>query len=60
MNESLVYLQDVESRKVVEASLFDEVTDDHLLLWENGWVTEMPNHDTNTGGCLPPQPMKEP
>lgn len=44
MNESRVYLQDVSSGYFVEASLFDEVTDDHLLLWENGWVPEMRQH----------------
>lgn len=60
MNESLVYLRDVSSGQSVDASLFDEVSDEHLRLWENDWVPEMRNHDTNTGGCLPPQPMKEP
>jgi hypothetical protein len=44
MNESLVYLKEPQSGDLVDASLFDEVTDEHLRLWENGWVPEMQAH----------------
>jgi hypothetical protein len=47
MNESLVYLQDPQTGGLVEASLFDEVTDEHLRLWEQGWVPEMRNFRAN-------------
>jgi hypothetical protein len=53
MNESQVYLQDVASGKFVEASLFDEVTDDHLRLWENDWVPEMRHRATLTPAETP-------
>jgi len=44
MNESLIYIKEPQSGNLVEASLFDEVTDEHLLLWENVWVPEMRAH----------------
>ena len=44
MNESQVYLKEPQSGDLVDASLFDEVTDEHLRLWENGWVPEMQAH----------------
>lgn len=44
MNESLVYLKEPLSGDLVEASLYDEVTDEHLRLWEDGWVPEMRTH----------------
>jgi hypothetical protein len=47
MNESLVYLLDPQNSGLVEASLFDEVTDEHLRLWEQGWVPEMRNFQAN-------------
>ena len=47
MNESLVYLKEALRGELVEASLFDEVTDEHLRLWEHGWVPEMRAHRAN-------------
>ncbi len=41
MNESVVYLRDGETGNLVEASLFDQVTSDHLALWDRDWVPEL-------------------
>lgn len=41
MTESRVYLREGESGKLVEASLFDEVTAKHLAQWKRGWVPAM-------------------
>ncbi len=38
MDESAVYLRDGETGDPVEALLCDEVTDEHLRLWDDGWV----------------------
>jgi hypothetical protein len=46
MNESRVYLQESATADMVDASLFDEVTDAHLRLWEDGWLPEMKAHRT--------------
>ena len=35
MAESLVYLHKTATNQLVEASLFDEITDEHLFLWKN-------------------------
>jgi hypothetical protein len=55
MNESLVYLQDPQTGGLVEASLFDEVTDEHLRLWEQGWVPEMRAHRANRAPADTPE-----
>lgn len=55
MNESQVYLKEPKSGDLIEASLFDEVTDAHLHLWEHGWVPEMQAHRTT----LPPADTPE-
>ena len=47
MNESLVYLQDPQTGGLVEASLFDEVTDEHLRLWKQGWVAALRSETTD-------------
>jgi hypothetical protein len=47
MTESFVQLQDPQTGGFIEASLFDEVTDEHLRLWEHGWVPEMRSHRAN-------------
>lgn len=44
MNESHIYLLESKSGDIVEASLFDEVTDSHLSLWEDSWLPEMKTH----------------
>ncbi len=44
MTESRVFLQDSSTGALVEASLFDEVTDGHLTLWESTWVPAMRTH----------------
>src|SRR6266571_1893068 len=41
MTESKVYLRDGKSGNLIEASLFDEVTPDHLVLWDRDWVPAM-------------------
>lgn len=41
MTESKVYLREGRSGSLIEASLFDEVTPDHLLLWDRDWVPAM-------------------
>jgi hypothetical protein len=41
MTESKVYLRDGKGGNLIEASLFDEVTSDHLALWERDWVPAM-------------------
>jgi hypothetical protein len=41
MNESRVYLKKSETNVLVEASLLDEVTDDHLSMWNGSWVPAM-------------------
>lgn len=41
MTESEVYLRDGTSGKLIEASLYDEVTSDHLALWDRDWVPAM-------------------
>jgi len=41
MNESIVWLREGATGNPVQASLFDEITDDHLLLWSTTWSPEM-------------------
>jgi hypothetical protein len=41
MTESKVYLRKVAINQLVEASLFDEITDEHLLIWKTTWVPAM-------------------
>lgn len=48
MNESQVYLQKSETNELVEASLFDKVTDDHLALWDTSWAPAIRAHRANT------------
>jgi hypothetical protein len=38
MNESAVYLQKVATKQLVAASLFAEITDGHLAMWEQTWA----------------------
>jgi hypothetical protein len=55
MNKSLVYLQETASGALIEASLFDEVGDEHLRLWEHGWVPEMRLHLANHSAAYTPE-----
>jgi len=41
MTESKIYLRDGRTKALVEASLFDEATSDHLALWDRDWVPAM-------------------
>jgi hypothetical protein len=41
MTESRVYLQNRTTKELVEASLLDEVTDQHLAMWEKTWKPVM-------------------
>lgn len=41
MDESKVYLQKGGSGELVEASLCDQITADHLKLWNDGWLHAM-------------------
>lgn len=41
MTESLVYLRSGETGELIEATLFDEITPDHIGLWTQGWVPAM-------------------
>src|SRR5882757_5947796 len=41
MIESRVYLRKTATNELVEASLLDEVTDQHLLLWKESWKPVM-------------------
>lgn len=54
MTESEVYLRDGMSGKLIEASLFDEVTRAHLGLWERDWVPAM--EAFRTGGTTGRKP----
>lgn len=47
MNESKIYLFKSETDEIVEASLFDEVTDEHLALWDTSWAPAMKAHRAN-------------
>ena len=55
MNESIVYLQKTDSGELVEASLFDAVTDEHLALWDSSWAPAMRSHRAS----LPPSDTPE-
>jgi len=44
MNESLVYLQNTENDCLDEASLFDQVADEHLAMWNDKWVPALQEH----------------
>jgi hypothetical protein len=41
MTESIVYLSESSSGEMVEATLCDEVTDEHLVMWDRDWIPEM-------------------
>lgn len=41
MTEFKVYLREGKSGNLIEASLFDEVNPDHLVLWDRDWVPAM-------------------
>ena len=41
MNESLVYLKEPQSGDLVDASLFEEVTDEHPRRWDIGRTPQM-------------------
>jgi len=41
MTQSQVYLRKIDIDQLVEASLFDEITDEHLLMWKNTWCPAM-------------------
>ena len=47
MTESHVYLLSSASGEMVAASLFDDVKDEHLLLWHDSWAPAMRAHRTN-------------
>lgn len=39
--EATVYLERVANRELVEAQLFDGISDEHLSLWQNTWLPAM-------------------
>lgn len=41
MNKSVVWLREGATGSPIEASLFDDITDEHLLLWNTTWGQEM-------------------
>lgn len=41
MEESTVWLRSGETGALVAASLFDEITDEHLGMWDDSWLREM-------------------
>jgi Zn/Cd-binding protein ZinT len=41
MQESRVYLKQLSTGQLVEASLLDEVTDRHLALWSGAWQSAL-------------------
>ena len=47
MNESHVFLQESETNEMVEASLFDNVNEEHLAMWESSWVPAMRDYCEN-------------
>lgn len=49
MTESRVYLRKTATNELVEASLLDEVADQHLLMWKNSWKPVMRSHSANRG-----------
>ncbi len=44
MQESRVYLKKTSTGQLVEASLLDEITDEHLTLWIDTWQPAMQAH----------------
>ncbi|MCF7816925.1 MAG: hypothetical protein K9M54_03485 [Kiritimatiellales bacterium] len=42
-----MYLQKVESGEFVPASLYDEITDEHLAMWSASWIPAMKVHCNN-------------
>lgn len=55
MNVSQIYLREVATGKAVPASLCDEITDEHLEMWDRTW---RPVFDAHCQG-LPPDANKE-
>jgi len=41
MTKSAVYLRKLATNQTVEASLFDEITDEHLRMWKDTWSPAM-------------------
>lgn len=41
MNESIVWLREGATGNPIQASLFDEIADEHLVLWSRTWSPEM-------------------
>lgn len=46
MEASRVYLRKTATDQLVEASLVDEVTDEHLTLWSDSWQPVMKTHSS--------------
>ena len=44
MTPATIYLKESGSNGLVEASLFDDVTDDHLAMWAATWCPAMAKH----------------
>ena len=44
MEKSKIQLQRTATREMAEADLCDEITDEHLQLWEAGWAKAMDAH----------------
>jgi hypothetical protein len=57
MQESRVYLRETATGQLVEASLLDEVTDDHLALWRATWQPAMRRHCA--GRTFPDKPQDQ-
>ena len=60
MNESTVYLQKTESGAFIEASLFDQVTDDHLAMWRSKWVPVLKMHSEHLAARNAPEDAEVP
>jgi len=58
MTTSAIYLKEVASGKLVRATLFDEVTDAHLAMWNETWRPAMAAHCT--GRTLQDKPEDQP
>ena len=49
----MVYLKESATGKLVEAELYDEVSDTHLAMWDSTWVPAMRAHRARTQTASP-------
>lgn len=55
MEESRVYLRKLEINQLVDASLIDAITDEHLLMWKDTWVPAMAAHSKGKAPAEKPE-----